>query len=87
MDCDGNRLEKETCLPFLTKPSYYQSFAPSTESSHLELDLQMVWSVMELDCMIDVARYTLTVLYLRRVANFFADWCYKMEDTLDLCSS
>ena len=48
----------------------------------------MVQSVLELDCMIYVAGYTLTVLHSRRaaVANFFADHNYKMEDTLDLCS-
>ena len=54
------------------------SFAPSTERSHPESDLQMVWSVVGLDCMIDVAEYTSTVLHLRRVAvaSFVADRCY-----------
>ena len=50
----------------------------------------MVRSVVELDCMIAVAGHTLTVLYLRTVANFIADRCCKMEDmedTLDPCSS
>ena len=47
----------------------------------------MVWSVIELDCMIVVVDYTSTVLYLRRVTNFFADRHCKMEDTLDRCSS
>ena len=49
----------------------------------------MVRSVVELDCTIVVVGYTLTVLYLRRVAvaNFIADRRYKMEDTLDPCSS
>ena len=65
------------------------SFAPSTERSHPESDLQMVRSVVELDCMIVVAGYTSTVLYFHRaaVASFVADRCCKMEDTLDLCSS
>ena len=51
------------------------SFAPSTERSHPELDLQMVRSVMELDCTIAVAGYTSIVLHLRRVvvASFVAD--------------
>ena len=48
----------------------------------------MVRSVVELDCMIAVARYTSAVLYLCRVAvaSFVADRCY-MEDTSDPCSS
>ena len=48
----------------------------------------MVRSVVELDCMIDVAGYTSTILHLRRVvvASFVADRCY-MEDTSDPCSS
>ena len=38
--------------------------------------------------MIAVAGYTLSFLYSRRlaVANFVADRCCKMEDTLDLYS-
>ena len=44
----------------------------------------MVQSVLELDCMISVAGYTLTVLHSRRAA--VADQHYKMEDTLDWCS-
>ena len=63
------------------------SCAPSTERSHPESDLQMVRSVVELDCMIAVAECTLIVLCLRRVANFVADRCCMMEDTSDLCSS
>ena len=49
----------------------------------------MVRSIIELDCMIAVAGYTLTVLYSQRVAvaNFVADRCCKMEDTLDPYSS
>ena len=64
------------------------SFAPSTERSHREWDLQMVRSVVELDCTIAVAEYTSTVLHLRRVtaASFVVDRCY-MEDTSDPCSS
>ena len=64
------------------------SFAPSTERSHLESDLQMVRWVVELDCMIVVARHTPTILDSRRVAvaSFVADRCY-MEDTSNPCSS
>ena len=64
------------------------SFAPSTERSHPESDLQIVQSVLGLDCMIVVVGYTSTVLHLCRVAvaSFVADWCY-MEDTSDPCSS
>ena len=49
----------------------------------------MVRSVVQLDCVIDVAEYTSTVLDLRRVAvaSFVADRCCKMEDTLGPCSS
>ena len=69
--------------------SSFYSFAPSTERSYPESDLQMVWSVMELDCTIAVAGYTSTVLHSRRttVASFVADRCCKIEDTFDLCSS
>ena len=51
------------------------SFATSTERSHLELDLHMVRPVVELDCTISMAEYTLTVLHSRRVvvASFVAD--------------
>ena len=63
-------------------------FAPSSERSHQESDLQMVRSVVELDCTIAVAGYTSTVLHSCRVvvASFVADWCY-IEDTSDPCSS
>ena len=49
----------------------------------------MVRSVVELDCTIAVARYMSSVLYSLRVAvaKFVADQRYKMEDTLDRCSS
>ena len=49
----------------------------------------MVRSVVELDCMIVVAGYTSTVLHSCRiaVASFVADRHYKMEDTLEPCSS
>ena len=48
----------------------------------------MMLLVVDLDCTIAVAGYTLTVLHLRRVAiaSFVVDRCY-MEDTSDLCSS
>ena len=49
----------------------------------------MVRSVVELDCMIAMEGYTLTVLHLLRtvVASFVVDRCCKMEDMPDLCSS
>ena len=49
----------------------------------------MVQSVVELDCMMVVTRYTSIALYSRRVvvANFIAEWSCEMEDTLDPCSS
>ena len=49
----------------------------------------MVQSAMELDCMIARGEYKSIVLYSRRVviANFVADRHYKMEDTIDRCSS
>ena len=72
----------------LAKSCISCSFAPSTERSHPELDLQMARSVVELGCTIVVAGYTSTVLHSRRVvvARFVADRCY-MEDTSDPCSS
>ena len=44
----------------------------------------MVRSVMELDCMMTVTKYKLTILYSRRVAvaNFVADRSCKMKDTV-----
>ena len=49
----------------------------------------MVRSVVELDCIMTMTKYTLTVLYSRRVAvaNFVADRSCKMEDTVGQCSS
>ena len=49
----------------------------------------MVRSVVELDYMMVVIRYTSIVFYSRRVAvaNFVVDQSCKMEDTLDPCSS
>ena len=69
--------------------SSFYSFAPSIERSHPESDLQMVRSVVGLDCMIIVPGYLSTVLHSRRVAvaSFVADRCYMMEDTSDPCSS
>ena len=69
--------------------SSFCSFVPSTKRSHPELDLKMVRSVVELDCMMAVTGYTSTVLCSRRVAvvNFVADQSCKIEDMLDRCSS
>ena len=101
MACDGNWSKRGTCLHSLffsrgrnvrLNEILYLVYA-RVHYVHLlhqpKSDLQMVRSVLELDCMMVVTRYMSTILYWRKVvgANFVADQNHKMEDTLDLCSS